>query len=75
MSNYSITIKNNSGGSQNVAVYQNYPDIEGHPLVGFAKNINNSNHNKFSWEIDWALNWGTSDQTLVPGVKWEQLKQ
>ena len=54
MSNYSITIKNNSGGSQNVAVYQNYPDIEGHPLVGFAKNINNSNHNKFSWEIDWA---------------------
>jgi hypothetical protein len=70
MSNYSIKVTNNSGGAQNIAVYQNYPTIEGHPLVWFSKNVNNSNNNTFSWDIDWELNWGTSDQTLVPGVQW-----
>lgn len=70
MSNYSIKVTNNSGAPQNIAVYQNYPNIEGYPLVWFAKNVNDSNNNTFSWEIDWELNWGTSNQTLVPGVMW-----
>jgi nitrous oxide reductase accessory protein NosL len=70
MSNYSIKVTNNSGAAQNIAVYQNYPNIEGYPLVWFAKNVNNSNNNTFSWKIDWELNWGTSNQTLVPGVMW-----
>lgn len=71
MSDYSIKVTNNSGQAQNIAVYQNYPNIEGHPLVWFSKNVNNTNNNEFSWKIDWALNWGTSDQPLVTGVMWK----
>lgn len=69
--NYSISITNKSGASENVAIYQSYPNLDGGlPLVWVAKNINDTNTNTFSWEIDWALNWGTTPQPLVPGVLW-----
>lgn len=72
MSDYSLKVTNNSGASQNIAIYQVYPNLSGGlPLVWIAKNINNENNNTFSWQIDWALNWGTTSQVLKPGVMWE----
>ena len=72
MSNYSVSVKNSSGASQNIAIYQSYPNLSsGLPLVWIAKNINNENTNSFSWSVDWALNWGTTKQVLKPGVMWE----
>lgn len=70
MSNYSIEITNNSGATQDIAVYQQYPDINGLPLVWFAKSVPNGNSTTFTWSIDWALNWGTTEQQLAPGVQW-----
>jgi len=72
MSNYSVSVKNSSGASQNIAIYQSYPNLStGLPLVWIAKNINFENTNTFSWSVDWALNWGTTKQVLKPGVMWE----
>lgn len=72
MSDYSIKVKNNSGARQKIAIYQVYPNLAGGlPLVWITKNINNENDNTFFWSIDWALNWGTSQQVLAPGVEWE----
>nr|WP_294860765.1 hypothetical protein [uncultured Fluviicola sp.] len=69
--NYSISITNQSGASENIAIFQSYPNLDGGlPLIWAAKNINEGNNNTFSWEIDWALNWGTTPQPLVPGVLW-----
>jgi len=69
MSQYSIQVKNSSGKSQNIAIYQTYPDLEtGLPLVWFSKNVNFENVNKFEWETPWALNWGTTDKPIAPGV-------
>jgi rhizosphere induced protein len=68
---YSLKVTNSSGAPANVAVYQNYPSVVGGlPLVWFNKYIPNGNDNTYSWDIVWALNWGTSDQPLVPGVLW-----
>jgi hypothetical protein len=53
-----------------VAVYQDFPSITGLSLVWFSKNINDSNNNTFTWDIPWALNWGTTPAPLVPGVMW-----
>jgi len=69
MSQYSIQVTNNSGKAQNIAIYQTYPDLEtGLPLVWFSKNVNFENSNKFEWETPWALNWGTTEKPIAPGV-------
>ncbi len=71
MSNYSISVVNKSGAPANVAIYQTYPNlIGGLPLVWLLQTINEGNRNSYNWSIDWALNWGTTEQPLVPGVKW-----
>lgn len=71
MSTYSLQVTNNSGATQNIAVYQQYPDLVGGlPLVWFSKSVPDGNNTTFTWSIDWALNWGTTPQTLAPGVQW-----
>ena len=71
MSSYSLKITNNSGASQNIAIYQSHPNADaGLPLVWVSKAIHNTNHNTFEWDINWQLNWGTSAQKLIPGVMW-----
>ena len=71
MTSYSLEVINQSGATQNIAVYQQYPDlVKGLPLVWFNKDVNNGNNNTFTWSIDWALNWGTTKQQLAPGVTW-----
>ncbi|ATM95840.1 Uncharacterised protein [Yersinia frederiksenii] len=71
MSSYSISVLNASGAPANVAIYQTYPNlISGLPLVWLLQTINSGNTNTYNWSIDWALNWGTTEQPLAPGVKW-----
>lgn len=70
MSDYTISVTNNSGESVQVAIYQTYPDIDGLPLVWLLQQIPDGNTNSLSWEINWALNWGTTPQQLIPGVQW-----
>lgn len=70
MSDYSVSVKNESGCDVQVAIYQDYPNIKGLPLIWLLQSINNGNKNTYSWGIDWALNWGTSNQPLAPGVLW-----
>jgi hypothetical protein len=71
MSDYSLTVTNNSGAAQNIAIYQQYPDVVGGlPLVWILKNVNDGNKTTFSWSVDWGLNWGTTEDVLAPGVKW-----
>lgn len=71
MTSYSLEVINKSGATQNIAVYQQYPDLlNGLPLVWFNKDVNNGNSTTFTWSIDWALNWGTTPQQLAPGVQW-----
>ncbi|MBC1225419.1 hypothetical protein GNF10_35060 [Nostoc sp. UCD121] len=72
MSDYSIKVTNKSGAPQKIAIYQQYPDVvAGLPLVWILKNVNKGNDTTFSWSVTWALNWGTSDDVLAPGVKWK----
>ncbi|MBA7847275.1 hypothetical protein HV213_13910 [Klebsiella sp. RHBSTW-00484] len=71
MSSYSISVLNSSGAPANVAIYQTYPNlIAGLPLVWLLQTVNDGNTNTYNWSIDWALNWGTSEQPLAPGVLW-----
>lgn len=71
MTQYSLTVLNSSGASQNIAMYQSYPNVlTGLPLVWYNKVIPTGNSTTFTWAIDWSLNWGTSTQPLVPGVAW-----
>lgn len=69
---YSIKIKNSSGDTQNIAIYQEYPGLSatGFPLVWFNKPVPNGNETTFTWNTDWGINWGTTAQTLAPGVQW-----
>ncbi|QQG27998.1 hypothetical protein JFY74_18350 [Pectobacterium carotovorum] len=72
MSSYDISVSNESGAAANIAIYQTYPNItNGLPLVWLRQTINDGNNNTYSWSVDWALNWGTSEKTLVPGVLWQ----
>lgn len=71
MSNYSLSVQNASGAPANIAIYQTYPNLAGGlPLVWLLQNVNDGNTNTYNWSIDWAVNWGTTDQPLAPGVKW-----
>ncbi|MEX3901416.1 MULTISPECIES: hypothetical protein [Paraburkholderia] len=71
MSSYTISVLNDSGAPANVAIYQTYPNLKaGLPLVWLLQSVNNGNTNSYNWTVDWALNWGTSEQPLVPGVQW-----
>lgn len=71
MSTYSLQVSNSSSQQQTIAVYQQYPDLEGGlPLVWFSKSVPNGNSTTFSWSIDWGLNWGTLAQPLAVGVQW-----
>ncbi|RJL49964.1 hypothetical protein [Pectobacterium carotovorum] len=71
MSSYNISVLNNSGAAANIAIYQTYPNINnGLPLVWLRQTVNDGNTNTYNWSVDWALNWGTSEQPLAPGVQW-----
>ncbi|MBN3264746.1 hypothetical protein [Pectobacterium brasiliense] len=71
MSSYNISVLNKSGDAANIAIYQTYPNItNGLPLVWLRQTINDGNTNVYSWSVDWALNWGTTEQPLAPGVQW-----
>ncbi|USX22283.1 hypothetical protein NHH82_09060 [Oxalobacteraceae bacterium OTU3REALA1] len=71
MSNYSISVQNASGAAANIAIYQTYPNLAGGlPLVWLLQTVNEGNTNTYNWSIDWALNWGTTNQPLAPGVQW-----
>lgn len=71
MTSYSLKVKNTSGDTQNVAVYQTYPGLPGGlPLVWFSKTIPDDVHDTFFWNIEWALSWGTTEDKLVVGVQW-----
>ncbi|WP_455424553.1 hypothetical protein [Dryocola sp. LX212] len=71
MSSYSISVLNSSGAPANVAIYQTFPNLVGGlPLVWLLQTVNNGNTNTYNWSIDWALNWGTTEQPLAPGVQW-----
>ncbi len=71
MSTYSLKVTNKSGAQQNIAVYQQYPDlVTGLPLVWFTKSVPDGNDTTFTWSINWALNWGTTSQPLAPNVQW-----
>ncbi|MBN3264747.1 hypothetical protein [Pectobacterium brasiliense] len=72
MSSYNISVSNKSGDAANIAIYQTYPNItSGLPLVWLRQTVNDGNINTYNWSIDWALNWGTTDQPLAPGVQWQ----
>jgi hypothetical protein len=64
---YVLTIINNSGDDQNIAVYQTMPS-DGDSVVWFSKQINSGNSATFKWSINWGLTWGTTDAVLGPGV-------
>lgn len=71
MSTYSLQVTNKSGAAQNIAVYQQYPDlVTGLPLVWLSKSVPDTNYTTFNWSIDWGLNWGTTEQPLALGVQW-----
>ncbi|GKW43678.1 MULTISPECIES: hypothetical protein [Pectobacterium] len=71
MSSYNISVLNKSGDAANIAIYQTYPNVvSGLPLVWLRQTVNNGNTNTYNWTVDWALNWGTSEQPLAPGVQW-----
>ncbi len=65
---YTLSITNNSGDDQNIALYQTLPSPGAIPVVWFSKQINNGNTVNFSWSVNWGLTWGTTDATLAPGV-------
>ncbi|QQG27997.1 hypothetical protein JFY74_18345 [Pectobacterium carotovorum] len=72
MSSYNISVLNKSGDAANIAIYQTYPKISnGLSLVWLRQTVNDGNTNVYNWSVDWALNWGTSDQPLAPGVQWK----
>lgn len=71
MSSYSLTVTNNSGADQNIAIYQDYPSLlAGMPLVWLAQTVNNGNNTTYTWDINWGINWGTTSQPLSAGVQW-----
>ncbi|QQG27999.1 hypothetical protein JFY74_18360 [Pectobacterium carotovorum] len=71
MSSYRVSVSNESGAAANIAIYQTYPNItSGFPLIWLRQTVNDGNTNVYSWSVDWALNWGTTDQPLAPGVQW-----
>jgi hypothetical protein len=67
---YSLIIKNSSGLSKTVAIYQIFPNSgTNFSLVLFSKLIpENVQPVTFKWEMDWGLNWGTSSDPLATGV-------
>lgn len=68
---YSLSVTNNSGAAQPIAIYQEYPNLLGGlPLVWFTQTVNNGNEATYTWNINWALNWGTTPQPLAAGVLW-----
>lgn len=68
MTPYSLTINNNSGAAQNIAVFQVDDTGAGQSLIWLVQTISNSNHSFFTWETNWGLSWGTTSQPLEPGI-------
>ncbi len=70
MSKYSIKVQNSSGDDANIAIYQAYPTMDGLSLVWLLNRANEGNLTQFDWDVNWALNWGTTPTALKPGVQW-----
>ncbi|WP_199273258.1 hypothetical protein [Microcystis aeruginosa] len=59
MSTYSLKVTNKSGAQQNIAVYQQYPDlVTGLPLVWFTKSVPDGNDTTFTWSIQLGFKLG-----------------
>jgi hypothetical protein len=68
---YSLTINNQSGAAQNVAVFQVNSPSTGNSLVWLSQLISNQNSYPFSWSIAWGLGWGSTLQPLNVGVTYQ----
>ena len=68
MTQLSLTIHNQSGDVQNIAILQKLPNSPAVPLIWFSQQINNTNQHTYKWNVTWGLNWGTTDAPLAQGV-------
>jgi rhizosphere induced protein len=68
---YSLTIINQSGAAQNVAVFQVNSPSTGSPLVWLSQTISYEASHSFTWDITWGLGWGTTSQPLNTGVTYQ----
>ncbi len=57
---YSLTINNQSGAVQNVAVFQVNNPSTGIPLVWLGQTISNEGSYTFQWDITWQLGYGST---------------
>jgi hypothetical protein len=68
---YTLKVSNKNSATQNVAVYQKNPNAtDALPLVWFRHTMHSGNNYTFTWDIAWALNWGTTPVPLDGGVLW-----
>lgn len=66
---YSVTIENNSGAPQNVAIFVKLDLNQVFSLVWRSQTINNGGNYQFKWnEKAFGLGWGTSVQPIDIGV-------
>ncbi|MEY3826344.1 MAG: hypothetical protein GPJ27_14660 [Microcystis aeruginosa L111-01] len=65
---YSLTINNQSGAVQNVAVFQVNNPSTGIPLVWLGQTISNEGSYTFQWDITWQLGYGSTLYPLNTGV-------
>ena len=68
MTTYTLTITNQSGAAQTVAVFQVNSPNTGSPLVWLSQLINNQCNYSFTWDTTWALGFGSTSTPLNTGV-------
>ncbi|MDR0689086.1 MAG: hypothetical protein LBG08_02300 [Spirochaetaceae bacterium] len=75
MTNYSLTVKNNSPNSGSICVYTTSPDTQKiqqnlRSLAWFTKATNPNSKVRFSWELQYSFAWAETG-LLIPGVHFE----
>lgn len=74
MSQYSVTIQNNSVHSSYFMIFQNDPaqwDPDAMAVAWFSKYSNPNQTVKFSWDVEWGFSWADIG-TIQPGIRYEE---
>ena len=75
MGNLNLTIENASDDNAIIAVFQTNPLVPSAiSLVWFSQKINNLNTHKFTWAVDWSVNFDNSGM-LQAGIDWTSTGQ
>ena len=76
---YKISVKNEQDQGRHIAIYADYPELsssaDSYGVIFRSIPITPLGNNQLVWDLEWEIQWATSNEVLAPGTFFSQSGQ